>query len=127
MGCRSIIHAGRVIGVACSRGRSRARKCSERGCEHAAGFQCDHAIEGRKRPTCDRWLCRQHATTVGHEVHWCPHHAKPETWDESKPMDIVNADTGEVIARRPAGHPMLDRAQAAGFLIEPTRQPAGGV
>ena len=53
----------------------RRRKCSVRGCNALADFQCDYPREGG---TCDRYLCKAHSTPQRGRPNtdFCPEHAQ---------------------------------------------------
>jgi hypothetical protein len=59
-------------------GKQRQRRCSA-PCEHGMGcsrpgsIQCDYQVAVGK--TCDAYVCRAHATSVGPEIDHCPKHA----------------------------------------------------
>lgn len=74
MGCRTLYLDGVAIGIACDRVRSRrgTHKCSSCG-RLFADKQCDYPVK-TKSGTCDRWLCRKCAVSVGPDRDYCPPH-----------------------------------------------------
>jgi hypothetical protein len=47
------------------------------GCRRRATIQCDFPKPGRKSGTCDAWLCRGCAVSVGPDRDHCPEHPAP--------------------------------------------------
>lgn len=78
MGCE-YFRVGDATVIVCSRGQ-RKKRCSIQGCTSHAAFECDYPLSGRKAgKTCDRSLCREHAsqqskTSTGATVDYCPTH-----------------------------------------------------
>lgn len=67
---------GNWIGVICGRG-PRAPKC--KFCSKTSTKLCDFPIHGSKKgKTCDAPICDGHATSVGEDCDFCPHHCKQE-------------------------------------------------
>jgi hypothetical protein len=44
------------------------------GCRRRATIQCDHPAPAGRSGTCDRWLCRRCAVSVGPNRDHCPDH-----------------------------------------------------
>lgn len=65
---------GRVVGIVCCRDK-RAARCSVPGCDRYATALCDWPTRSASG-TCDKRLCRGHATNVGDDRDYCPAHAK---------------------------------------------------
>ena len=53
-------------------------------CGAMAELLCDAPVGDGK--TCDRYLCEEHATTIGEDVHLCPYHAA------RAPQDLARVD-----------------------------------
>lgn len=76
MACAPIIKNGERIGFMCgefSLEEIRIESCSE--CDDnvtGAEFLCDYPVGHDK--TCDRYLCKACAKTVGRDMHYCPSH-----------------------------------------------------
>lgn len=63
-----------ITGFACSRERHRC------ACGKRATIQCDFPLTGPKAgKTCDKWLCRGCAVSVGENVDYCQAHAAMRT------------------------------------------------
>lgn len=47
-------------------------------CSRTATLRCDYPITRRNgaKGTCDRWICKSCATTVGEDRHYCPPHER---------------------------------------------------
>jgi hypothetical protein len=66
---------GKAIGIAC--GRRDRRACSTPGCSGDATVQCDFPVTRKgKAGTCDRYVCRRCAVSVGTDRDYCPPHAR---------------------------------------------------
>jgi hypothetical protein len=72
MACRTIYIDGVAIGIGCDRTRRPSHKCSSCGWG-GADKQCDYPVK-TKSGTCDRWLCRKCAVSVGPDRDYCPPH-----------------------------------------------------
>lgn len=66
-----IVVDGKVVGIACHRGRRPSCKCGR-----VETRQCDFPLKGRKAgKTCDASLCDRCTTKMGPELDYCPAHA----------------------------------------------------
>jgi hypothetical protein len=73
MPCK-IVHSadGNMTMIMCS--RKQPKKCYF--CGNFAHILCDYPI-GYKR-TCDKWMCGECKTTIGHDIDVCPEHNNAE-------------------------------------------------
>jgi hypothetical protein len=76
--------------------------CGELGahcadCAAVGAFLCDYPVGDGK--TCDRPMCDDHATEIGHEVHYCAAHYA--MWQAFRDSGGVDAALRNVIAFKP--------------------------
>jgi hypothetical protein len=77
MTCRPIYAGGRVIGIACTRGRTPTIACDEPHCARPHTRLCDYPVTRQGRTdTCSRRLCTGHAVRVGSDRDYCQAHAR---------------------------------------------------
>lgn len=75
MACERVNFGGHS-GVICIRGGRRAAPCEEPGCTRPHVALCDWPVEGRRRRTCSRRLCAEHARDLGDDLHLCQEHGR---------------------------------------------------
>lgn len=74
MPCDKVELPGGGFAIVCSRGQRKAKPCES--CGRPGTIQCDYPVtRNGKTATCDRWQCRQCATSVGPNVDYCKPHA----------------------------------------------------
>jgi hypothetical protein len=71
MPCR-VVESNGMTAIVCGR-LGRARKCWVSHCRTPSEKLCDWPVSDKK--TCDRPVCKRHATSVGPDVDYCPAHA----------------------------------------------------
>ena len=81
MPCRPIAIDGKVVGIACSRGRGKLPEpCSTPGCARPHTKLCDYPLVplefGKEPRTCDAKLCDRCAVHVGPNTDYCRPHAR---------------------------------------------------
>jgi len=69
---------GGASAIICTRGERR-RSCATPGCANRADKQCDFPVtRNGKVGTCDRFVCSRCAVSKGHDLDFCPPHARVE-------------------------------------------------
>jgi hypothetical protein len=83
MACRTIKLGAGVTAIVCGP-RGRRQWCSIPGCHGECARLCDFPLLGKKAgKTCDAKVCRDHATSVGTDLDYCPAHARLHAADQA--------------------------------------------
>jgi hypothetical protein len=77
MTCESLRMRDGTSFIICNRGRRKTKRCAF--CKEIAEFQCDGAKKKGRKKTCDKYICRAHATEMAETgelfietVDYCP-------------------------------------------------------